>query len=385
MKAARRIAAALLIAAIAVSASGCWDYNDPEDLIYVLGITYDRAQSGRLHATIEYATMKGGSQTTTPAYLEIEGDTFYDTQRNAIKIAERPLNWSHMQVVVVSQEIAKKDIPDLLDMLLRLPMIRESLVMLVSKEATASEILEADNPSGDLNTNDIMGTLKAEKMLEKAPYIKLYQFADSIADEQQSAILPAIGLANTKKGKYIEVSGSAVFRGPWLQGFLDEYDTRAVMMLDFGQNMYDLPLAADPGGKYTAASVQFTLDKVDILPEFENGKATLDIYVSGNINIVEISGATTDPKKFCTVTNAILTGTSTALENSIVAMIRHTQQMDGCDVLEIGNHMKQSHPEIWRQINGKWRACYNNMDIVAKADLTLRNTGDQMQPLTKGD
>jgi hypothetical protein len=124
---------------------------------------------------------------------------------------------------------------------------------------------------------------------------------------------------------------------------------------------------------------------VDILPEFTDGKTSLNIFVRGDVSIVEISGSTTDPAKFGTVTNAILAGTSTALENSIVGMIRQTQQMGGCDVLGIGNRMKESHPDVWRQINGQWREYYNNMNVVAKADLTLRNTGDEIQPLTKGD
>lgn len=384
MKRAGKILLLALAALVAASAGGCWDYNDPEEMIYVMGMAFDRNPDGRLRCTIEYATMKGEGQ-STPVYIEVDGDSFFDAHNNAVKVAEKQLNWSHTQVIIVSQDIAKNNMSDLLDMVLRMPMMRDSLVLLVSKQPTASEILEAENPTGDLNSSDIIGTLRAEKQLQKAPNIHLYQFADAVADERQSAILPAVGIATTSRGKDVEVSGTAVFRGPWLQGFLDEYDTRALMMLDFGKNIYDMPLPADPGGKFTSAGVQFIVDRVEIVPEYSGGKASVSIFIRGSVTPVEISGATTDPEKFITVTNAILTNTSTKLENDVKEMMLHTQQMGGCDVLGIGNRMKASNPDVWRQINGHWREYYSNMDINVKAGLMIHNTGNEMQPLTKGD
>jgi spore germination protein KC len=375
----------LLTLLVAISMCGCWDYNDPDDLLYITGMAFDRAPNGRIHATIEFSTVKGESMMKSPTYMEIEGDTFYDTLRNSEKVSERQINNSHVQIVIVSQEIAKNSMDDLLDMLLRLPQTRDTLVPLVSKEATAGEVMKATNPAGDLNSFFIMGSLKGEKQLEKAPYIRLYEFADTAADEMQSAILPAVGLVDMGGQKMVEVSGTAVFRGPWLQGFLDEYDTRTMMMLDFHQNMYDLPLPADPGGKFSSASVEFILEKMDVEPDFSGGRASVDVYIRGSVVPVEISGASTDPAQFCTVTNAILAATSTTLESDVKSVIMHSQQLGGCDVLCIGNKLQDHKPEVWRKINGQWREYYNNMDVNVKAGLNLRNTGDQIQPLTKGD
>lgn len=385
MRIARKITALLLVAAIAAFAGGCWDYSDPEDLLYVTGMSFDRMPDGRIHDTIEFSTVKGESMIAVPAYLEIDGDTFYDAMSNAIKVAEKQMNWSHMQVVIVSQEIARNDMGALLDLLVRLPGVRFSVVVLVSKQATACEVMKAANPSGSLNTFDIMGSLRAENQLEKAPYIKLYEFADAVADERQSAVLPAVGLANTGEGKIVEVSGTAVFRGPWLQGFLDELDTEAVMLLDFRKNVYDMPLPVDPGGKYHNASVEFSMERLEIVPSFENDKARVDIYIRGSIIPTEISGASTDPEKFCTVTNALTTGTATRLENSVKTMILHTKQLGGCDVLNIGNRLRNRQPDEWKKINGKWRDYYNNLEVNVKAGVTLRNTGDELQPITKGE
>jgi hypothetical protein len=157
------------------------------------------------------------------------------------------------------------------------------------------------------------------------------------------------------------------------------------MMLHYGDSLYDLPLPADPGGKFTSASVEFYLNRVDIVPDFVDGKAMLDIYVRGEFIPVEISGASTDPAQFGTVNNAILTATSTALENSVAAMIQHTKDLSGADILSIGNRLQDKKPEVWRQINGHWREYYKSMQVNVRAGLTLRNTGAIQEPIAKGD
>lgn len=385
MRALRRIVSLVMVAALALSMSGCWDYTEPEDMLFVMGMAFDRSPSGRLRNTIEVYSMQGESQKITPKYLEIEGDTFYDTTRNAVKIADEPLYWSHTQVVIVSQDIAKNEMSDLVDMLLRLPEIRDSLILLVSKQATAAEVMKTQSPFGDLTSFDIMGSLKAEKQLEKAPNIQLYEFADAVMDERQSAVLPAVGLGDESGEKVVEVSGAAVFDGPWLQGFLDENDTRSFMMVDFKQNLFDLPLPADPGGKFTSASVEFYMGGVDIVPDFQNDKASVSIYIHGEIIPVEISGASTDPDKFKTVTDAILASTSTAVENSVKAMLLHTQAMNGADVISIGNRLQDKMPEVWRKINGNWRTYYSGMAIDVRSELKLRGTGTLIAPISEGD
>jgi spore germination protein KC len=385
MRALKRVLVMLLVVALLLPASGCWDYNEIEDMLFVAGIAYDRAPSGKLRSTIEVSTVMAEGESAKPEYLEVEGDTFYDTFRNTIKIADKPLYWSHAEVVIVSQDIARKEMSDLVDMLLRLPQMRVNLAMLVSKEGTAGEVLEAQNPAKSLNSLDILGSLKAERQLEKSPYIQLYQFADAMADESQSAVLPAVGLGDSNGQRIVEISGSAVFNGPWLQGFLDEFDTRSFMMLDYGKDLYDLPLPADFGGKFSSASVQFFLKRVEIYPDFTDGKAKVDIYIQGEIIPVEISGASTDPAKFKTVTDAILTSTCTAVENAVPAMISHTKDLNGADVMSIGNRLKDRMPETWRQICGHWRDYYKDMQVTVRVGIKLRNTGVSIAPLTKGD
>lgn len=383
MKRARRAFSLFLAVVFAAAAGGCWDYNETEEVLYPLGVSFDRF-NGRLHGAIEVATQKGPGEPAKPEYLEVDGDTFYDVIRNAVKVADRPLQWSHVQAVVISREVARHDMAQLLDMLIRLPQVRNTLVIFVSKEATAQEVMEAPNYAREMNAIGMIGSLKAEKQLEKAPYIQLYEFADAVSDERQSAVLPAAGLANTSHGKVVEVSGSAVFRGPWLQGFIDECDTRVYMLVEFGQSLFSMPLTADPGGKFKSASIQFYLKKIDIVPDFTNGRAKVSIYIRGEAIPVEIDGASTDPKKFKTVTDAILAAASTALENSVKAMLKRTQEMGGCDILNIGYRLRKSMPDTWRQINCQWRDYYSAMEVDVRADVTLRHTGNEAEPISKG-
>lgn len=385
MRAGRKAISLLLVITIAVSTTGCWNYRESEDMVFVVGIAFDRLENGRIHLTVEENNVQGKDIKPKPVYLEVEGDTFYDAMRNAIKLAENSLYWNHMEVVIISQEIATNNFGDLLDMLLRFPQMRLTMVILVSKNATAMEVMKADNPHQGLNSTDILGSLKAEKQLEKAPYIKLYQFASALMGEGHSAVLPACGAVDMNGQKVEEVSGMAAFNGPWLAGFFDENDARTFMLLDYNCDEYDLPLPADPERKFTSASVQLFTKRVDIEPDFIDGKPTVNIYIHGEIVPVEISGASTDPKQFKTVTDALISNTATALENSVLSFFQKTKDMNSADIIGIGSLLQDAQPQLWKQINGDWRNLYRNLEVNVRVDVTVRNTGFAAESLVKGE
>ena len=385
MKRIRKAICVIIVLTMTISAGGCWNYSESEDMVFVVGLAFDRLESGRVHVTVEENRIDGKEKLSLPVYLEAEGDTFYDAMRNAIKLAETALHYNHTQVIIISQEIANNSLGDLLDMLLRFPEIRLTMSLVVSKEATAREVLIAENPHKGLNSSDMLGSLKAEQHLGKAPYIKLYQFVGAMMGESHSGVLAAAGLSDINGQKVVEVSSAAVFSGPWLAGFLDEYDCRTFMLLYYNQNVYDLPLPADPQGKFTAASVQFYINKIDILPDFVDGKPKVDIYIQGEIVPVEISGASTDPKLFNSVANALITNTATALENAVVAFFIKTKDLNGADIVDIGSKLQATQPQLWKQINGNWRNYYKDLEVNVRADVTIRNTGFGAQPMVKGE
>jgi spore germination protein KC len=383
MKAKKALALAL-ITMMLIGISGCGNYRETEDLVFVDAAAIDKEPNGRFMITVETSNVSGGTEAKVMSrYLETEGDTIIDAMQNAQRFAVSELYWSHMEILIISQEVARDDFAEVLDTLMRHPQIRLSMAIAVSKLATASEALEAENPSQQLNGPSIMLGLKSQRLLGKAPYTQLFEVINTVKAEGQETVLPLIGITETNGKKEIEISGAAVFNDFWMAGFLDENDCRIFLMAAMRVTHTFIPLTIDPGNKFSDATVEIFTKKVDIIPDCSGDKPKVNIYISGDIVLKSIDGASTDQSQFKQVTDAVTQDTSTAIENSVVALINRTKDLNSADILGIGETLNDSQPQLWKQLTGHWRDLYKQMEVNVYADITLRNTDQIGTPLSE--
>ncbi len=377
-------AAMALCVLLGLLLSGCANYRETEDLIFIDAIAVDRAPNGKFLVTAETTNASGGMEAEIiPRYLECEGDTIVDAMRNMQKFSINELYWSHTEVLIMSQQVATEDLAEVIDTMMRVRQIRQSLALIVSKEPTAKEVLESENPTKQPNGPNIMNALRAQRLLGKAPYTQMFELVDTVAGQGEESVVALIGLSEVNGKKEIEVSGAAVIHSHWLVGFIDENDTRIFLLAAGRVKKTEFPLPADPGGKFSDSTVSLDTDRVSVTVGFENGKPWCEFGIVGNVILESIDGASPDPDQFQQVTDAILINTSMALENSLVALIQKTKGIGSSDILGIGSHLQDSQPELWKQINGQWNELYNQLDVRVWTDLKLRSTNQIAQPVAE--
>ncbi len=366
--------------------SGCANYREPENLIFIDAIAVDRAPNGKYLVTVEIANASGGAEIKIePRYLACEGDTIVDAMRNMQKFALNELYWSHTEVLIMSQQVATEDLAEVMDTMMRVRQIRQSLAIIVSKEPTAREVLEAENPTKQPNGPNIMNALRTQRLLGKAPYTQLFELVDAVTGQGEESVIALIGLTEMNEKKEIEISGAAVLHSHWLVGFIDENDTRIFLLATGRVKKTEFPLPADPGGKFSDATVSLDTDKVNVKVGFDNGKPWCEFGIVGSVVLESIDGSSTDPDQFKKVTDAVLVNTSMALENSLVALVRKSKDISSSDILGIGSLLQDSQPELWKQIYGQWNELYNQLDVRVWTDLKLRNTNQIAQPVAERD
>ena len=384
MKKAGRAFAIVLITVLLIGATGCGNYRETEDLVFVDAASIDKDPNGKFNLTLETSNVTGGAEAkVTSRFLQTEGDTIIDAMHNAQRFAVNELYWSHMEVIIISQEVARTDFAEVLDTLMRHPQIRLSMAIAVSKQATAAEVLETENPSKGLNSASIMLGLKAQRLLGIAPYTQLYEVINTVGSDGQETVLPLIGVNETSSRKEIELSGAAVFNKYWLTGFINENDSKIFLMAAMRVTHTYIPLPIDPNNKFSDATVEVFTRSVDIIPDYIDNKLKVDIYINSDIILKSIDGASVDPDQFKQVTDAVTRDTATAIENSVVALIKKTMDLNSADILGIGEKLNNKQPQLWKQLTGHWRDLYKQMEVNVYANLKMRNTDQIGAPLVE--
>ena len=119
---------ALLIFSITLL-TGCWDYQEIENLFLVNGVAIDEGKNGSGYHltfdTIDITVGKGKTESPVKSKLiETNGNTVFDAMRNTIKISGKKLYFADCRIIVISNQIASKGIAPVLDLFNRQTEIR---------------------------------------------------------------------------------------------------------------------------------------------------------------------------------------------------------------------------------------------------------------------
>jgi len=203
MKKLRRCAALVLVFALAF-AGGCRDYRELEELLIVLAAAIDYEGEGELTLTAEVLRTAGessGSETCT-----VRGKSIAGCEQELRRVLGGELYWGHAEALILSRAAFSNCITQTLDWALRDNETRLTVVMAVSDEPTAAELLAAgknEESAGDALRNMFVAgaypeaekrgsAVRAANDLEGGKYallpiIALSDAADYRADSGESA------------------------------------------------------------------------------------------------------------------------------------------------------------------------------------------------------
>jgi spore germination protein KC len=108
--------------------TGCWDQNELDELSIVMGIGINKDKKGNLIVTYQVVnpteiapaiTGGGGGKQPVFTVYETKGRNLMEATRKATKQTSRRLFFAHARMVVLSEDIAKENIYEVLDMMSR--------------------------------------------------------------------------------------------------------------------------------------------------------------------------------------------------------------------------------------------------------------------------
>lgn len=184
--------------------SGCFNYKEINDYAIVSGISIDKNKEKSVNKykvgiQIMNAKKDEESDSSLITFYEASGKTIYDALEKIMLDSPKELYLGHNEVVVISEELLKKENPlNYLDYFMRDPGSEKDSAVMVSKEKDASSILKVITPLETLPSKNLRSTLSvADNFSGILTVVTIDEFISDLSNSKTEAIIPSVKI----KGK----------------------------------------------------------------------------------------------------------------------------------------------------------------------------------------
>lgn len=369
---------------IAVSFSGCWDYKEVDKLSIVTGVAIDLTENEKYRITFEIVdTQEGGIEKQIKSKLiESEGDSLFDAIRNSLRISSPKLYFGHTNIVIISEQIAKEGVVDIIDFLSRDAEPRLNIELMVSKEKTANEILSAQSTTAAIRAFEIEQMLKAQENLSKSPRTKVYQFINDLPCEGIAPVMPALRVVNSAGKKTFALSGAAVFKGDKMLGYLDDEESKYYSFISdkVKRGLIVIKDPSETGG--VDISLEIYDSETKVKPVYSDGKVSMDIKFKVRAALAEQKGSSKSESGIEVL--KIKKAAEKYLESKAAFTIQSIQKKYSLDIFGFGKKIHAEMPQLWKEIERDWTSIYRDMDVNVSASVDIKNRGMLRYPIKVG-
>ncbi len=156
----------LLILFLIFFLTGCWNYQELNEYAIVTGMAVDFKNDKYEVSFLIANGNKSEQEQAKTSLLSGQGETIYNAIKDISLASPKELYISHLSVVIISEEVARNGISNLLDYLLREPQAHQNFYLLVSKDTKASNILSILSPLSDYPSQNIASNISNTSKLQ---------------------------------------------------------------------------------------------------------------------------------------------------------------------------------------------------------------------------
>nr|WP_238327820.1 Ger(x)C family spore germination protein [Paenibacillus gorillae] len=225
--------------------NGCWSRRELNELLIVLGIGFDWVDGEYLVSfqvvnPSEISAQKRGGERPPSTLYQGRGRTMQEAARSLTAEAPRKVYMGHLQMYIISEELARKGIGDFFDNALRDNEQRMDFNLVIARGTRAENILKLYTPLDKLPTNSMLRSLETSEK-NWAPTVSVTMddvlkklSADGIELTMTGIkLIGSVEMAESKRNvetflprSRYRYKGIAAFKGDKLVGWLNETESK---------------------------------------------------------------------------------------------------------------------------------------------------------------
>lgn len=380
----------LIISVLIFTLTGCYNYRELNQLAITSAIGIDKHDDEYQVSIQVMNTQKQGNDGTStgeqPKFITYKekGKTLQSAFRNIVLESPRRLYANHISLLVISEEVAKEGLSDVLDLLFRDTESRKQFIVLVSKNSTSSDVLEVLTPLETLNAKNITDSVIADsQFLGVSEEVTYEQLMDSYLNSKKEIVLPTIevigsveegeqtdSLQNSDPKTKVLLEGYSIFKADKLVGYLSNKDS---INLGFVRNKIENTIVDYKCSKDNYMAVELVNTKTEVVPKKNKLEVTIKVKAQGNINEINCDLDITKDKIISELEKKI----NNKIEKDIKQTIKEINEEYNSDVYGFEDLFYKNNPNFYKKMKDKYEDNFiTNVKVKVESDINLFAKGN---------
>lgn len=188
---------------ILLISSGCYNYKEINDMAIVSSIGIDKDNENDKYIVSAQIMNSKESEDSEDSQITVytkEGDTVHEALRNITLKSPRKLYGNHLSKIVLSEEVAKEGIDNILDIFNRITEVRNEFIITIVKEDKASDVLKVLTTTESIPAEYVKLSLKiADKTSGLTYATKLDEFISLYLKKGIDPVVPVLKIDKKEK------------------------------------------------------------------------------------------------------------------------------------------------------------------------------------------
>ncbi|MFT8319668.1 MAG: Ger(x)C family spore germination protein [Bacillus sp. (in: firmicutes)] len=371
--------------------SGCWDRKELSEVQLVSGMAVDLGDNAKYKVTIEALNAveltSQTSQGNAPSIVEgIEGDSISEiTHQFNQYLAQTPI-YSHMKLLVISEDVAKLGLMEFIDYLERNRELRDDFKIIIVRDQKAEDVLKITYPFKKASSLKISPQI--DNILSEwggDPNVRINDFISDLTLEGKEPVLETVKIkGDSKKGgsmdnltkvtpdSVVELDSLAVFKNQKLQGFLPLEDIRSYLLIN--NYLKQTTVTVNCNSKDNEySSVRVTQTNTDVQVKWKEGRPVIrvNIKAEGYLEATQCYKSITNIKTYFLYEKLVNKTVSKQVEKTI----KKVQEEYQSDIFGFGEMMRRQDYDQFIKVKADWNEHFAEAKVDVNCEITLRRSG----------
>ena len=383
----------LLVISLCFILTGCGNYAELDKLAIVTGVAIDKDGDDYEISYLVANSPKGQTsskegEAKTTVYSGT-GETIPDAAMIIEQKSPKKIYLGHVNVVIISEEIAKDGFFKVADWLFRNPETRKQFYLLLAKDEKAKNIIKIISPLESFPSQSIATLLESNRNSISASTTTTYNnFVGYVLEQGADPIVPTItikgdvkegsdqsNIETTEPTAYLALGPLAIFKEDKLVGYVKAKESELINLIQnkikeikYTLNYNDDDITIDSYNLKTKLSLK------------DEWHVNLTITGTGNIYNINSDINISDPKEI----RKIEKKWNKFLQKSLKKLIKKMQNEYKSDIFGFGNKIYSTYPQKWNQVKDEWNDKYfKQVKVTINSNLKIPDTGSLKNTLTE--
>lgn len=359
--------------------TGCWNRRELDELGIVVGAALDKTPgNGGLDLTAQLVK-PGASRTSgqmqnggggSEAVLNIvsSGETVFQAVREMTHFSNRRLFWSHNNLIIIGEDLAKEGVSKSLDYFLRNEETYPTVWVMVAR-GKAADVLKADPTLEKIQALSIGDLANAQASTSQTTVVDLIDFSQRLISTTTAPIAGVLQMVEKDQQKLVQLSGTAVFKKDRLAGFLDEEETRGLLWVLGKVKSGILVIDRGEGKKISLEIIQA---RGKLIPEIRDDRILIRIAIEV---LSDIGDMMMHQDLLSTaVIDTIKKEQQEVIKKEIEKALEKARSLNA-DIFGLGDAIHRKYPRLWRQLEERWEQYFPELEVIIDIRSNLRRGG----------